>query len=336
VFDSMYLKHTQSGHPESADRLNAIMNKLEKDNLFSSVERVEIRKATLDEIMFCHIRDYIDRVEQTSREGGGYLDPDTYTNQFTYDAAILAAGGLIELTDSVLKGKLKNGFALVRPPGHHSLSGRGMGFCIFGNAAIAAKFALQNSSINKVAIVDIDVHHGNGTQTLVADDPDILYVSTHQYPFYPGTGSIREIGSRDAKGTLLNVPLEQGVGDNGYKKLYDEIISPKLLNFQPDLIIVSAGYDAHWDDPLANMALSLSGYSWISKELINVAEEVCDSRIVFTLEGGYNLEALSCGVSNSIKALMSRNDFEDTLGSPERKETDVNRLVNEIKSIHSL
>lgn len=336
VFDPLFLKHTQQGHPESSERLSAIMNRLKEDGLLSSTENINFQKAVIEEVNLCHTKEYIEKVEFTSKEGGGYLDPDTYTNEFTYDAAMLAVGGLLSLTKSVLKGDLNNGFALIRPPGHHALSNRGMGFCVFGNAAIAVKYALKNFSIDKVAIVDIDVHHGNGTQALIENDPNILFVSTHQYPFYPGTGGLKEIGQKNAEGTLLNIPLEPGVADNGYKNLYDEVIKPKLNEFNPDLLIVSAGYDAHWDDPLANMSLSLEGYFWISKELIKIADEICESKIVFTLEGGYNLQALSYGVSNSIKALMGKGDYVDPVGKSPGRETDISRLVKELKSIHSL
>ena len=336
VYDPIFLKHTQSGHPENADRLNAILNNLESYKLLPLLEKVPSRRATLEELNYCHTENYIERINEVCLQGGGYLDPDTYTTEFSFDAASTAVGSLIALTNKVCSGSLKNGFALIRPPGHHALTGSGMGFCIFGNAAIAAKSALKNFKLENVAIVDFDVHHGNGTEAMVKDDPNILYISTHQFPFYPGTGSKTEIGSDTAAGTVLNIPLEPGVGDDGFQKIYDELIIPKLVKFNPGLIIVSAGYDAHWNDPLANLSLSLTGYSWISKTLVNLSEKLCNGKIVFTLEGGYNLEVLSEGVANSVKALLNREDFEDPFGKPPQREPEISELLLEIKKIHNL
>jgi acetoin utilization deacetylase AcuC-like enzyme len=186
VYDPIFLKHTQASHPENADRLNAILNNLESNKLLHLLEKVPSRCATLEELNYCHTENYIDRVKEVCLQGGGYLDPDTYLTEFSFDAAATAAGSLIELTNKVCSGNLKNGFALVRPPGHHALAGSGMGFCILGNAAIAAKAALKNFKVKNVAIVDFDVHHGNGTEAMVKDDLNILYISTHQFPFYPG------------------------------------------------------------------------------------------------------------------------------------------------------
>jgi len=335
-YDPIFLKHTQSGHPENADRLNAILNNLESSKLLTLLETVPSRPALLEELNYCHSENYIKRVKEVCLQGGGYLDPDTYTTEFSFDAAITAVGGLIDLTNKVCSGSLKNGFALVRPPGHHALAGGGMGFCIFGNAAIAAKAALKNFEIEKIAIVDFDVHHGNGTEAMVKDNANILYISTHQFPFYPGTGSKTETGSDKAAGTVLNIPLEPGVGDDGFQKIYDELIIPKLVKFNPGFIIVSAGYDAHWNDPLANLSLSLTGYSWISKTLVDLSEKLCNGKIVFTLEGGYNLEVLSRGVANSVKALINRNDFEDLFGKPPQREPEISELLQEIKKIHNL
>jgi len=336
VYDPIFLKHTQPGHPENADRLNAILNNLELNKLLPLLEKVPSRRATLEELCYCHSENYIERVKEVCRKGGGYLDPDTYTNEYSFDAATTAVGSLIDLTKNVCSGSLKNGFALVRPPGHHALAESGMGFCIFGNAAIAAKAALKNFKVENVAIVDFDVHHGNGTEAMVKGDPNILYISTHQYPFYPGTGSKTETGSDTAAETVLNIPLEPGVGDEGFLKIYDELIIPKLIKFKPGLIIVSAGYDAHWNDPLANLSLSLKGYSWIAKILVDLSEKLCRGKIVFTLEGGYNLEVLSKGVANSIRELLNRDDNEDPFGKPPQREPEISELLIELKKIHNL
>jgi len=330
VYDPLFLKHTQSGHPENADRLTAILNDLESSKLLTLLETVPSRPALLEELNYYHSENYIKRVKEVCLQGGGYLDPDTYTTEFSFDAATTAVGSLIDLTNKVCSGRLKNGFALVRPPGHHALTGSGMGFCIFGNAAIAAKAALKNINIEKVAIVDFDVHHGNGTEAMVKDDPNILYISTHQYPFYPGTGSAK------ADRTVLNIPLEPGVGDEGFQRIYNELIIPKIVKFKPGLIIVSAGYDAHWNDPLANLSLSLTGYSWITKTLVNLSEKLCNGKIVFTLEGGYNLDVLSSGVANSVKALLSKDGYEDPFGKPPQQEPEISELLVELRKIHNL
>lgn len=336
VYDPLFLKHTQPSHPENADRLTAILNNLESNKLISLLEKVSSRHATFEELNYCHSTNYIEKVKEVCLKGGGYLDPDTYTTEFSFDAAITAVGGLIDLTNKVCSGNLNNGFALVRPPGHHALTERGMGFCIFGNAAIAAKAALKNINIEKVAIVDFDVHHGNGTEAMVKDDPNILYISTHQFPYYPGTGNKCEMGSGLAAGTVLNIPLEQGVGDKGFQRIYNEMIVPKLVEFKPNIILVSAGYDAHWNDPLANLSLSLTGYSWISKILVDLSKKLCSGKIVFTLEGGYNMEVLSIGVANSLRALLSKDDYEDPIGKPPQRELEINELLMELKKIHNL
>jgi len=336
VYDKIFLAHDLPGHPENSKRLQAIITELNESGLWDLTTKLITRSATTDELRLCHSEEYINHVKNFCENGGGYLDADTYTNEYSYNAALIAVGGLVDLVEQVVDGKLKNGFALLRPPGHHALVNRSMGFCIFGNVAIAAKAALLSSKINKVAIVDIDVHHGNGTQALVENDLNILYASTHQFPFYPGTGSIKEVGKGGSKGTLLNVPLPALVSDDGFKEVYKEIILPKIENFKPDILLISAGYDAHWDDPLANMGLSLSGYFWISQQLKEIAEKLCSSRIVFVLEGGYNLKVLSAGVVNSIRVLSGIEDFNDPLGKSPYSEPNVSNLIKELRTIHKL
>ncbi len=336
VYDPIFLKHDQPGHPENAKRLESILVVLKEKDLLEKLVKIETRQAVTDEITLCHSQDYVEYVREYCKNGGGYLDPDTYSNSYSFTAASTVVGSSIDLTTAVIKGELKNGFALLRPPGHHALANRSMGFCLFGNIAIASKVALTQPGIRKVAIVDFDVHHGNGTQSLVGDDPKILFISTHQYPFYPGTGSIREIGHGESEGTIINIPLPAGVGDEGFKIVYEKVIIPSLERFNPDLLLVSAGYDAHWDDPLANLNLSLSGYNWISRELIKCAERVCNGKIVFFLEGGYNLQVLSNGVANTIRGLLGIDFFEDPLGKSTEVETDVEKVVNELINIHNL
>jgi acetoin utilization deacetylase AcuC-like enzyme len=336
AFDTLFLKHDQPGHPENARRLESIISRLKEKSLIDKVTQLKSRLAEIDEIALCHTTEYVEYVKAFCEDGGGYLDPDTYANKNSFLAAATAVGGSIDLIKSVIRGEINNGFALLRPPGHHALANRSMGFCLFGNVAIAAKVALLQPGIKKVAIVDFDVHHGNGTQALIGNDPNILFVSSHQYPFYPGTGSIREIGAGDAEGTIVNIPLQAGVGDEGFKIVCEKVIIPSLKRFKPDIILVSAGYDAHWDDPLANLNLSLNGFNQISRELIKCAEEICSGKIVFFLEGGYNLDVLGIGVANTIRSLLAIESFDDPLGKTNYQEPDIKKIVNELISIHKL
>lgn len=336
VYDPIFLKHTQYGHPESARRLKAIMQELESSGLLALLQQVPSRAATVEELAYIHPVQYVERIKAISEAGGGYLDPDTYTTSDTYEAAAVAAGSLIDLTLAVLDGKLKNGFAFVRPPGHHALPNRGMGFCIFNNVAIAARAAQQQRGIKRIAIVDFDVHHGNGTQAVFEEDPSVLYSSSHQYPYYPGTGSVQEIGYEEGKGTIINFPLPSGTGDESFQAIYNEVLIPAMRRFKPQLIIVSAGYDNHWEDLLASLGLSLKGQAWISQTLVKLAEELCEGKIVFALEGGYNLNVLEKGVANSVKALLGRDDFVDPIGKSPRREPDLTGYLEEVKKIHNI
>ncbi len=336
VYDPIFLKHTYPWHPESAQRLEAILKELDSSSLLMLLHQIPSRAATSDELSYVHAVRYIEQVKEISQSGGGHLDPDTYTNQYTYDAAIMAAGSVIDLTLAVIDGQINNGFAFVRPPGHHALPDRAMGFCIFNNVAIAARAAQLQRDIERVAIVDFDVHHGNGTQTVFEEDPTVLYTSTHQYPHYPGTGHFREIGHGKGKGTIVNFPLPAGVGDEGFQAIYTEVFTPIIHRFRPQLMIVSAGYDCHWTDPLAGLGLSLTGMTWISQTLVSLAKELCAGKIIFVLEGGYNLDVLSVGVANSVKVLLGRNDFIDQLGKSSRHEPDLADYLAEIKKIHNI
>lgn len=332
IYDPIFLKHDSYGHPECAARLNSIMTELKRQDLLKSLIQIPSRKASFDELKMVHTENHIKNVERTCQNNIGYLDLDTYCNSYSYDAALTAAGGIINLTNAVITNKVKNGFAIVRPPGHHAFGNRSMGFCIFNNIALAAKFALTNENIKRVAIVDFDVHHGNGTQDILINDPNVLFISSHQYPHYPGTGSINENGM----GNVVNIPFPYRVGDEGLKKAYTEVAFPLIRRFEPDLILVSAGYDAHWRDQLAGLNFSVEGFSWITKAVVKLANEICDGKIVFTLEGGYDLEAISNCVSNSIKALLGRDDLIDPIGISSRTEPDISDLIYRLKTIHGL
>ncbi len=336
VYDKLFTKHNWPDHPENAKRLAAIINYLEEHKILPRLKQVPSREAKIHELQLCHHPLYLEMVEETCRFGGGMLDSDTYANKFSFEAASHAAGGLIDLSVAVVKGELDNGFALVRPPGHHATPNRAMGFCIFGSVAIAARAVQQITGIERVAIVDFDVHHGNGTQAILEEDPSIMFVSSHQYPFYPGTGAAYETGTGPAKGTIVNVPLSVMMGDEDIECLYSQIVFPLIRRFEPQLMLISAGFDAHWDDPLANIGLTLSGYQWLIQSLIDLAGDLCRGRIVFTLEGGYNLQMLAPGVGNTFRALLGDSGFDDPLGVSPWVEPGVSSLLAELKKIHAL
>ncbi|MEM7035295.1 MAG: histone deacetylase [Chloroflexota bacterium] len=336
IYDPIFLKHTFPGHPESADRLKAILNAIDEADLWASLRQIPTRIATEEELSTIHPLEHQLRIRSVSEQGGGRIDADTYVTESSFDAASMATGGLIDLTLEVVKGNLDNGFAIARPPGHHAERNRAMGFCLFSNIAIAAKVAQMRGGLERVAVVDFDVHHGNGTQYTLEDDPSVLFISSHQYPHYPGTGHAEELGTGLGKGATVNFPLSVGVGDAGFKQLYTDILTPLLQRFQPQLILVSAGYDAHWDDPLAQLGLTLNGIAWLSQYLIEQADELCGGKIVFNLEGGYNLDALSHGVVNSLKALLGRTDFIDPLGPSVWPEPDMTSYVAALKMLHNL
>lgn len=336
VFDEIFTRHDFPGHPESANRLLAIMDYLGKNELLPRLAPIPSRPATRLELMRCHHPRHIERVEEVSRNGGGMLDADTYTNSFSYEAAVRAAGGLVDLTAAVLDGRLDNGFALVRPPGHHATPIRAMGFCLFSTVAVAARAARFDYGLERVAVIDFDVHHGNGTQDVLIEDPSVLFVSSHEYPYYPGTGAADEIGEGKARGATVNIPLPMGVSDEGFKRLYGELVFPILRRFQPELILISAGFDAHWDDPLANIGLSLSGYHWLCQSLSDLASELCQGKIVFTLEGGYNLDVLALGVGNVFRGLLGDPLAHDPFGPSPWREPDISALLARLKIIHNI
>jgi acetoin utilization deacetylase AcuC-like enzyme len=336
VYDRIFTRHNWPAHPENAKRLAAIVNYMEERTLFPRLVQVPAREATMHELQLGHHPMYIEMVEETCRFGGDMLDADTYTNKYSFEAASRAVGGLIDLSKAVVTGELSNGFALVRPPGHHAVPGRAMGFCLFGNTAIAARVVREMPGVERVVVVDFDVHHGNGTQAILEEDPDIMFISSHQYPFYPGTGAAYEIGTGLAQGTKVNVPLSVMMGDEAIKRLYGEFVFPLIRRFEPQLIIISAGFDSHWDDPLANIGLTLTGYQWLVRGLIDLADALCDGKIVFALEGGYNLQVLAPGVGNVFRALLGDSEIDDPLGISPWIEPDPTSLLSELKKIHAL
>jgi len=336
VYDEICLKHNLFGHPENRVRLEQTMARLGSSGMLARLTRIPARPATRVELTRVHRPGYVDQVQEISARGGGDLDPDTYVNADSYPAALAAAGGLVEAAFAVIDGRVNNAFALVRPPGHHAMPGQGMGFCLFGNVAIAAQAARLDRGLERVLIVDFDVHHGNGTQAMFEEDPAVCFISTHQYPYYPGTGAAREIGRGAGQGSVVNIPLSPGAGDRVFQQAYQQIVIPVARRFAPDLILVSAGFDAHWDDPLAGLGLSLGGYAWIARTLVALAEELCGGRIVFTLEGGYHLDVLGYGVLNTFHALIGDASVEDPLGPSRWPEPEVADYIASLRRLHGL
>ncbi len=294
------LHETPAGHPERADRVRAIQRALSDDN-FDSLTRVEAIPATIDQIARAHPRSYIDKILTAP---AGPLDADTYISAGTARAAVLAAGANVQAVDLVLSGAANNAFCAMRPPGHHAETQTAMGFCFFGNVVIAARHALEHHGLERVAIVDFDVHHGNGTQAMFWDDENLFFGSSHQSPVYPGTGAHSETGIGRGAGATLNCPMPAGAGDEEYREAFEEIILPAVRGFAPDAVLISAGFDAHEADPLASLRLNEEDYVWITRKLMKVADDHCEGRIVSTLEGGYDLGALARSVAVHVKTLM--------------------------------
>ncbi|MFC2019552.1 histone deacetylase [Chloroflexota bacterium] len=338
VYHSIYLEHDTGQHPENARRLEAVMSHLNETGLRRKLIAIEPRAASPEELAAVHDARYISSLREQAQQGGGWLDADTFLSPRSYEAALYAAGGLIRATESVLGGDVGSAFALLRPPGHHAVRERAMGFCLFNNVAVAARYALAEGGLERVAIIDFDVHHGNGTQDAFYDSSQVLYVSTHEYPFYPGTGSVGEVGRGDGRGTTLNVPLPAGCGDARYIEVFEKIIVPLVRRFDPRLILVSAGYDGHWADQLAMMRLSTGGFGRMVGIISELADELCGGRLVFTLEGGYNLEALAASVGATFNILMGNPVGDDPLGEPPSSLAvpGLAPLIASIKQVHNL
>jgi len=334
--DARFALHTLDTHPEHAGRLLAIERALAASGLLSQVTQIEPRAASPDDLLAVHDADYLTRLAATQGQPLKMLDADTYVTPRSYEVAQIAAGAALAVVDAVLGGSATNGLAAVRPPGHHATPGRAMGFCLLNNVAIAARYAQRHHGIGRVAIVDYDVHHGNGTQAIFYADPLVLYISTHQYPLYPGTGAAAETGSGRGEGFTVNLPLPPGVGDAGYWLALDGVIAPVLRRYAPDLLLLSAGFDAHWADPLAQMNLSLAGYDALTRALVELAEELCAGRLVAVLEGGYHLTALAAGWCNTVRALAAVPGYDDPLGPAPTGPLSIEPLLASLRAIHNI
>jgi acetoin utilization deacetylase AcuC-like enzyme len=338
VYDPIYLEHDTGDHVENSRRLVTAISYLEETGVKERLICLSPRPALLEELEMIHTPEYISYAKSKAERGGGWLDPDTVMSPRSYEVALYAAGGALVGVEAVMTGEVDSAFALVRPPGHHAVHNRGMGFCIFNNVAIAAKFALNKFNLNRVLIVDFDVHHGNATQDAFYADPHILYFSTHQYPFYPGTGGMEETGIGEGKGTTVNFPMAGGWGDEEYLRAFHEVLVPVTRRFQPELILVSAGFDAHWADHLAMMQVSITGFAQMAMILKELAAELCQGRLIFTLEGGYNLRVVACSLKAVLDVLLGNSEIDDPKGKAPaaRKPGGFDEHIEAIKRIHHL
>jgi acetoin utilization deacetylase AcuC-like enzyme len=303
-----FKKHdTGPSFPESPERLDAILSHLEKKELLDELQILEPTNKDKDNCLLVHDGDYILRVQQACDFGAPIIDTiDNPISKDSYDVALLAAGSMIQAVDNVFTGDSINAMVLTRPPGHHAERGQAMGFCLFNNVAIAARYAQKKYEIEKVSIIDFDVHHGNGTQHIFESDPSVMYVSSHQYPFYPGTGTSDEIGIGSGKGATINYPVKVNSGDDIIIDIYNNAITDKIAKFNPDLLIISAGFDAHVNDPIGGLTMTTEGYYLLSNTLVKLADEVCNGKLVSALEGGYDYKSLAESVEVHLLALLGK------------------------------
>jgi acetoin utilization deacetylase AcuC-like enzyme len=297
-----FLDHeTPPGHPERADRLRAVNQVLARDS-YAKLDRGEAPIGDLDLVTLCHNEHYVEELRHIAPASGiAYIDGDTSMSPGTWEAVMRGVGGAVAATDAVMSGTHHNAFVAVRPPGHHAEINKSMGFCFFDNAAIAARHAQRKYGIGRAAIVDFDVHHGNGTQDIFWADPTVMYCSTHQMPLFPGTGAADERGEHD---TIVNAPLASEDGGAQFRAAFENVILPQLRKFSPELIIVSAGFDGHYRDPLASLNLKAEDFGWVTHQLLDVAETTAGGRLVSVLEGGYDLQGLQESVAAHVTALM--------------------------------
>lgn len=310
--DPRFQNHaTGQGHPERSSRLAHTLDHLQAKEWFASLQTVEAVRCETEWLARVHHRQLIERARASCEQGLPYLDtPDVAISAESFEVARLAAGTVLNLADEVAHGRVDNGFALVRPPGHHAEHNAALGFCLFNNIAIAARYLQDQHGLEKILIVDWDVHHGNGTQHLFEEDPSVFYVSTHQYPHYPGTGAYSETGTGAGKGATLNCPMNAGAGNETYTQAFSETILPAIDAFGPDMILISAGFDAHQADPLGSINLTTEHYAWMTRRLMECADHHCNGRILSVLEGGYDLDALALSVAVHIGTLKGFSSVE--------------------------
>jgi len=332
VADKDYLKHDPGeSHPERPERIRVLLDLADKldDEKFHILPP---RSATRADVELCHSPDYISLLESTSRTNRYALDGDTIASRDSFAVGLLAVGGFLRLLDSMAAGESQNGFALVRPPGHHALSDRAMGFCLFNTIAIGAAHLKRAYGAKKILIMDWDVHHGNGTQAAFYEDPSVLFISTHQYPYYPGTGAVNEVGVNAGEGYTINVPLPAGCADAEYLRVFQDIVIPAAEKFAPEWVLVSAGFDPHRRDPLGGMGVTEKGFAVMAQLLLRLAERHAGERAAFLLEGGYDLAALRSSVAAVLEAMqLGKNDAND-LSQPASNKLEP--LLRSIRQVH--
>ena len=330
VRDSRYMDHDMGPfHVESPERIKAIYNMLDGE-LPHSLSVIEPRQAEEEEILAVHTRPYYERVRQTAGIERVILDPDTSTSAKSFYVALLAAGGVLTALDRIMEGEIQNGFALVRPPGHHAEASQAMGFCLFNNVAIGAEHLLRKHNLQRILILDWDLHHGNGTQHSFQDRSDILYISTHQFPHYPGTGHYSETGEDAGEGFTVNFPLLSGKTDEDYLHIFENYVSPICDQYDPDFILISAGFDIYIDDPLGGMNITAQGFGALTRSLMDSAGKHCNHRLLAVLEGGYNLEGLSQGIKQVLLQMngeAGKQDIESRASSRLEQELEPMRPV---------
>ncbi|MDY6791570.1 MAG: universal stress protein [Thermodesulfobacteriota bacterium] len=335
VKDKRYLNHlTGEGHLESHQRLEAIYTMLDEPDMDGYFVSLDPRPAEREELLLLHSPEYIDKIASTAGKDAFSLTPDTHTSPGSYEAALFAAGGLFEAISRVVSGELTNAFALIRPPGHHAERSRGIGYCLFNNVALGAMFAHQYLGLKRILIVDFDVHHGNGTQHFFEQNPRVLFFSTHQYPHFPGTGSFTETGLGRGEGYTVNVPLGKGYGDGEFIAIYEKLLRPIALEFQPELILVSAGFDIHKSDPMGKMKITTKGFAGLTRSIMTTADICCDGKLVFSLEGGYHLKTIGKCVKEVLNELAGHTlcPIPELKGRDSRKKFDY--VFKRCKHVH--
>lgn len=337
VYSPVFLMHSSAGHPESPQRLEAIMQVWQDTHLIDRLVAIEPTPATEERILRVHSQKHVNMIEYADRRGGLQIDGDTYMNEYSRQAAYLAAGAAMNAVDAVMTGIVDASFSLARPPGHHATRDLAMGFCLFNNIAVAAQYAIDHYKLDRVLIMDFDVHHGNGTQDIFYSSPSVFYFSTHRYPFYPGSGHWRDIGAEDGRGFTFNVPLPHSVGNEQFARVFDDLLYPAMARYQPELVLVSAGYDAHWADPLGALTLlDATGYAYMTETLHRISKDFAQGRIVFVLEGGYNFDALGWSSHATVETLFGNRISDDPVGPPPREERDISELIEHLQGIHNL
>ncbi len=301
--DPIFLQHDTGPHPERADRLRAIHARLEQTGLLKDLTPLKATPAPRSALEAVHPAEHLDAIEAACTRGGGHLDPDTVVSPHSFQAAVMASGGALGAADRIMAGELDNAFLAVRPPGHHATAGQAMGFCLINHVAVLARYLQHHHGLERILIVDFDVHHGNGTQDIFYDDDTVMYISTHQSPAYPGSGARDERGAGKGVGFTHNFPLSPGAGDEEIRRIFNDQVLMEALDFMPDFVVISAGFDAHARDPLAHLKFSSGIYGEITQVLQVVAVNHCEGRIISLLEGGYDLIGLAEGVEEHIRAL---------------------------------